>query len=103
LVPAAVAGDEWAIRVISKATEPLGRVLASITTAMGLDLIAVIGGFAQSMGPAYVKILEGILRNQDHFPGFPKFTSGFIELPPPDDEVCLLGAATYAHKRLGVA
>jgi hypothetical protein len=78
-------------------------VLAALTAAVGLDLIAVMGGFAQSMGPAYVRILEGTMRNQDHFPGFPKFTSGFIELHPPDDEVCLLGAATYAHKRLGVA
>jgi len=102
LVPAALEGDEWALGVVSRCTEPLGRVLAALTAAVGLDLIAVMGGFAQSMGPAYVRILEGTMRNQDHFPGFPKFTSGFIELHPPDDEVCLLGAATYAHKRLGV-
>jgi glucokinase len=103
LVPAALEGDEWALSVISRCTEPLGRVLATLTAAMGLDLIAVMGGFAQSMGSAYVKILEGTMRDQDHFPGFPKFKAGFIELHPPDDEVCLLGAATYAHKRLGVA
>jgi hypothetical protein len=39
---------------------------------------------------------------RDSFPGFPIFDSQLIQLCRPDDEVCLLGAATYAHKRLGV-
>jgi glucokinase len=103
LVPAALAGDEWALGVIFRCTEPLAKTLAALTAAMGLDLIAVVGGFAQSLGSVYLEILEKSMENQHHFPSFPKFKSGFIEMQPPEDEVCLLGAATYAHRRLGVA
>ena len=103
LVPAALAGDQWALDVIFRCTEPLGKVLAAVTAAMGLDLIAVMGGFAQSLGPVYLETLEKTMHNQDHFPSFPKFKPGFLEIHAPDDEVCLLGAATYANRRLGVS
>jgi len=102
LVPAALAGDAWALDVIRWCTRPLARILTSITVAAGLDRILVAGGFAQSLGPLYVEILRETMETQDSFPGFPVFSSQFIQLCRPDDEVCLLGAATYAHKRLGV-
>jgi predicted NBD/HSP70 family sugar kinase len=102
LVPAARAGDDWTLALILQCTEPLGQILASVTVALGLDRIAVMGGFAQSLGSPYLSILKQTLKNYDAFPGFPTFDSCLIELCEPDDEVCLLGAATYAHKRLGV-
>ena len=69
---------------------------------MGLEQAAIIGGFAQSLGPVYRQVLEESMRRHEYFPGFPKFREGFIELHPPKDEVCLMGAATYAHHRLGL-
>ena len=102
LVPAAVAGDHWALGVIAGCTEPLGLCLATVVAAMGLEQIAVIGGFAQSLGRVYRQVLEASLRRHELFPGFPNFGDGFIQLHPPKDEVCLMGAATYAHHRLGL-
>jgi predicted NBD/HSP70 family sugar kinase len=102
IVPAALAGDEWALDVIRWCTEPLAQTLMSITVAAGLDRIVVAGGFAQSLGSLYVEILRETMDKRDSFPGFPIFDSQLIQLCRPDDEVCLLGAATYAHKRLGM-
>ena len=102
LVPAALAGDAWALDVIRSCTRPLAQTLMSITVAAGLDRIVVAGGFAQSLGSLYVEILRETMDRRDAFPGFPIFDSRLIQLCRPDDEVCLLGAATYAHKRLGV-
>jgi predicted NBD/HSP70 family sugar kinase len=103
LVPAALAHDPWAVDVIRRCTRPLGHMLRSLTVAAGLDRILVSGGFAQSLGPLYIEILQETMNTPDPFPGFPIFDSHFIQLCRPDDEVCLLGAATYAHQRLGLS
>ena len=103
LVPAALEGDAWVLDVIRRCTRPLAQTLTLITVAAGLDRIVVAGGFAQSLGSLYVDILRETMDKRDSFPGFPIFDSQFIQLCRPDDEVCLLGAATYAHKRLGVS
>ena len=102
LVPAALEGDAWALGVIRQCTKPLAQTLTSITVAAGLDRIVVAGGFAESLGPLYVEILRETMDKPDSFPGFPVFDSRLIQLCRPDDEIYLLGAATYAHKRLGV-
>jgi C7-cyclitol 7-kinase len=103
LVPAALAGDAWALEVIRCCTRPLGQTLTSIAVAAGLDRIVIAGGFAQSLGSIYVEILRDTMDGRDSFPGFPIFDSQLIQLCHPNNEVGLLGAATYAHKRLGVA
>jgi predicted NBD/HSP70 family sugar kinase len=103
LAPAAQAGDPWARTVIAHCTAPLAQIVAGLTAAVGLDHVAIIGGFAQTLGDAYRQILEEQLAPYEFFPGFPKFSSGFIEVHRPENDVCLLGAATYAHLRLGIS
>ena len=102
LVPAALAGDIWARRVVARCTAPLAQSIATITAATGLERVAVIGGFAQTLGDLYRQILEMELAPYEFFTGFPRFSHGFIEVHPAEDEVCLLGAAIYAHRRLGL-
>ena len=102
LVPAALAGDSWARNVIARCTAPLAQSIATITAATGLERVAVIGGFAQTLGDLYRRVLEEELVAYEFFTGFPKFSRGFVEVHPAEDEVCLLGAAIYAHRRLGL-
>ena len=47
LVPSALAGDPWTLELIRSCTQPLGQMLRSLTIAVGLDRIAVMGGFAR--------------------------------------------------------
>ena len=77
-------------------------MLRSLTIAIGLDRIAVAGGFAQSLGQTYVNILTQTMHEQNSFPGFPQL-NGLLELCEIDHEIGLLGAATYAHRRLGAS
>jgi glucokinase len=102
LVPAALAGDSWALKVIARCTAPLAQSIATITAATGLERVSVIGGFAQALGDLYRQILEEQLAPYEFFTGFPKFSHGFVEVHPAEDEVCLLGAAVYAYRRLGL-
>ncbi len=99
LVPAALAGDRWALEVIRRNTQPLGKCLALVTAALGLDQIAIMGGFAQSLGPVYIQLLQETMMDQSSFKGFPKFDSNFIHMCSTGEEVCLWGTATYAQKR----
>jgi glucokinase len=103
LVPAALAGDAWVIDVITCCTEPLGRVIAIITIALGLEGIVIIGGFAQNLGAIYRRILEKILERQVVFQSFLQLKNGFITVQPAEEEVCLLGLATYGKLRYGLS
>ena len=103
LVPAALAGDAWARKVIARCTAPLAQAIATIATASGLERVMVIGGFAQTLGDLYRQILEEELAPYEFFAGLPQFSHGFVEVQPVEDDVCLLGAATYAHRRLNIS
>ncbi len=101
LVPAAREYDEWALNVIRRCTNPLGHILAILTVAAGLDRIVITGGMAQGLGFVYVELLLESMRRYYSSPGFP-FDLNIVQLCKPNAEVCLLGAATYAHLRLGI-
>ena len=101
LVPAAREGDEWALNVIRRCTIPLGHILATATVAAGLDRIVITGGMARSLGQLYVDLLLETMTSLYSFPGLP-FASNIVQLCSAEAEVCLLGAAVYAYKRLGI-
>jgi predicted NBD/HSP70 family sugar kinase len=99
LIPAAREGDEWALGVLRRCIIPLGYSLAVLIVAAGLDRIIISGGIAQSLGQTYVELLVDTIKQHYTGPGSP-FDKEIVQLSTPDAEVCLLGAATYAHMRL---
>jgi len=101
LVPAAIGGDAWALSVIRECTVHLGRILASITIAAGLEKIIITGGLAQSLGQVYLDLLLEAMRRGNTFGLFP-FNLQLLQMCSPGDEISLLGAAIYANVRLGV-
>jgi len=100
LVPAARLGDEWSLNVIRHATRPLARVILAIVVAAGIERVIVIGGFALSLGPVYLRILReevaancryGILRHK---------VDSLLELGSGCEDACLLGAGAYAQRMM---
>jgi glucokinase len=101
LIPAAREGDPWALNIVKRCIEPLGRILAIVTIGAGLDRVMIIGGLAQSLGSVYVEILATVMQRYNSFATFP-FGIQFIEGCNTNSEISLLGAATFAHARLGI-
>lgn len=99
LVPAIRDGDEWAVEVLRRATQPLASTLASIAYGIGLSRIAVIGGFALAIGPTYEKLLARYLTNH-HAAGVPFLDAArnFVKLADVGADACLLGAVAYAER-----
>ncbi len=96
IVPAALLHDAWALEVIRKGTGPLAAVLLTVTAACGLDRIAVIGGFALSLGRLYLDILQGeMIRNCD-FKILSDKLPDLLIMGSADEEACLRGAAVYS-------
>jgi predicted NBD/HSP70 family sugar kinase len=94
-VPAVRAGDAWALDVLREASEPLARILNTVIFALGLQGILVIGGFAFSIGPVYLELLNKLIRQGWDYSA--------IEVAPPAvefgkmcEEACLRGAGVYA-------
>jgi hypothetical protein len=98
LVPAACAGDMWARELILGCAKPLGQMLRALAVGIGLDRTAVMGGFAQSLGPLYLQFLQQAMDEEHAFPGFPAVDSRLLELCDAEDDLGLLGAAIYAHQ-----
>jgi glucokinase len=53
LVEAFRAGDPWAADVIRRVARPLGRELAALHVALGLERFVIVGGFALALGEGY--------------------------------------------------
>jgi glucokinase len=100
LVPAAKAGDPWALGVIRDCTRPLGKVLLSIVMAAGLERIVIIGGFALSLGTTYQEILREAIVKASAYRVMAPYLGGLIELG--NEEACFLGTAEYAQHLIGV-
>ena len=67
LVPAILGGDPWARDVLAHCSYPLAQMLSIVTAAAGLQKIAIIGGFALSLGPAYIEVLNECLEHHKDF------------------------------------
>ncbi|MGE7416195.1 ROK family protein [Methylobacterium tarhaniae] len=48
------AGDPWSAALVGALAAPLGRALAGIHAAVGVERFVIMGGFAQALGPAYL-------------------------------------------------
>jgi C7-cyclitol 7-kinase len=99
IVPAVLAGDEWATGVVRRCTYPLGHMLRTIAVTNAVESIAVIGGFAASLGGRYLDILQEALDENQDFAILKPFLSGLLWREAEVPEECLLGAATYGRVR----
>jgi predicted NBD/HSP70 family sugar kinase len=102
IVPAIRRGEDWAMDVLRQCCEPLVRTLLAVTMGVGLEKIFIIGGFAQSIGPVYEKLLNELLVSNSRYHLIADRVPNIIELGGIDEESCLEGAAIYAAaRRLG--
>jgi len=98
IVPAALAGDPWALAVVRHCAQPLARTLLPVIFAAGLQRVIVIGGFALSLGEVYRKLLVDALESRCDYRVMSGRLEGMVMLG--DSEACLLGAAAYARRVL---
>ncbi|MDA2933163.1 ROK family protein [Acidobacteria bacterium AH-259-D05] len=96
LLPAAGAGDSWALNVIREGTRPLGTVLLSVILGVGLEKVIVIGGFAQALGDPYLEILHNCIAQDCDYVIMSDYLDEILILGD-DTEACLLGSAVYAR------
>ncbi len=96
LVPAAKAGDEWALTLIRESTRPLARVLYSFVLAIGLHGIVIIGGFALGLGQTYLHILRNLMKELCDYSLLSDQLPGLVRLGEESEEACLEGASDYA-------
>jgi predicted NBD/HSP70 family sugar kinase len=99
VVPAFLAGDDWAADIIDAAAQPLARVLATVIVANGLGCVAVMGGFAQAAGPAYLASLRRTIASQAA-PGPASVAPDALLLAAAADQPSLSGAAIFGARRL---
>jgi C7-cyclitol 7-kinase len=96
LVPAVLAGDDWALSVVAEATRPLARSLLTVVSATGAGKVVVIGGFAHAISDRYLEVLksEMLLSSQYHI--LEPHLASLLALGPRDS--CLRGAAVFARR-----
>jgi glucokinase len=99
IVPAAVKGDQWANNIIRDCTKPLASTLLTVTMALGLEKIFVIGGFALAMGELYRQMLIELMRSACDYPLLLNHIDGLVEIGIQKEEMCLEGAAVF-YKQL---
>lgn len=103
LVPAARLGDAWSLQVIRRGCRPLAQVLLAVTAACGLEKVLLIGGFALSLGPVYLRLLRQAVEELCDYRLLAGELDGLLTLGHGDAEACLRGAAVYGCRRLGEA
>jgi glucokinase len=103
IVPAALAGDPWALGIIRECTRPLARALLFTVMAAGLERIFIMGGFAQSMGQAYLEILRDLTTKISQYPVMGDALPSMLQIVNAGEEVCLTGCGIFlSHARVGV-
>jgi len=103
IVPAALAGDRWALGVIRDCTRPLARTLLFTIMAAGLERVFVIGGFAQSMGQLYLEILRDLMNETSRYSVMGDALQSMLQIVNSDEEVCLTGCGAFlSQARMGV-
>jgi glucokinase len=95
LVPAILAGDQWATQLVTEFTRPLARSLLIITMAAGLERVFIIGGFAQALGSLYLAILRAMANEYSRYDVMLNHLDSLFELAPKEDEVSLEGCAAF--------
>lgn len=93
------AGDDWTTRLIERLAEPLGRVLATIHGTLGLERFVIIGGFANALGPDYLRLLARAAARSEWALG--QRWDTMLELGELGDDAGLIGAGRLAARCLG--
>jgi hypothetical protein len=78
--------------------QPLATAIAVIAFAAGLEHVALIGGFAIEIGPAYVACLRDFFDLQTGGVPIALPREGFLSLAVMHPDACLLGAAAFARR-----
>lgn len=94
-VPAVRAGDNWALDVLEKSTDPLASVLNAVVLAVGLQGILIIGGFAFSIGPIYIDLLRELIRRRSDYSAL-EILPRMVQFGDMCEEASLRGAGEYA-------
>lgn len=93
LTRAAYAGDEVAVRALTRAGDAVGVALASCASLLDLEIAVVAGGFSQSG-----ELFWGALRDAFARHATMEFAARMQIRPSENpDEVALLGAAAFLH------
>jgi glucokinase len=97
LVPAARAGDAWAVGVIRRGARYLAAALLLSVISIGIQRVVVIGGFASALGQVYLDILREEMQQVACVgPLAPDLVNSVVL--GLDDEPCLRGAAVYGAR-----
>jgi predicted NBD/HSP70 family sugar kinase len=100
LAEAFVVGDRWAQQVVRRMALPLGRVIAAVHLAVGVERFVIIGGFALALGEGFREMLWPLAAAAGWDVGAD--WSRMIELDR-DPDAGLVGAGRYAVEYLGRA
>ena len=99
VVPAIQAGDSWALALLRDSAMPLARVLTTVIVANGLERVAIMGGFAQALGPAYLEAIRGAVASQA-MPGPAQVRPESFILAEHHEEPSLQGIAIFGARSL---
>jgi predicted NBD/HSP70 family sugar kinase len=98
LVPAVLAGDEWANEIVVRCTVPLVRSLLTVAMAAGLERIFIIGGFASALSVRYMQIVRQLACELSQYQVSGNALKNLFQLVT--NEVCLEGCAAF-YRRTG--
>ncbi len=87
-------GDPWAVELIDRMARPLGRGLASVHLAVGVERFLLVGGFALALGEAFSEAVAREAAKGAWDLG--QDWSRMVSLGHSDDDACLLGAGLFA-------
>jgi glucokinase len=87
-------GDSWTEQVVLRMADPLGRAIASIHLAVGVERFVLIGGFALALGGSYRRQVAAAVALSLWDLGLDWDRA--VELGQPEDDAGLLGAGHYA-------
>lgn len=102
IVPAALSSDQWCLDVVRHATKPLARVILAVVLGAGIERVTVIGGFALSLGSAYLQILREELIAICRYSVLNDRVGSIVELGVGCEDACLMGAGAFAQRLLEV-
>ena len=90
-------GDAFARAVVGRGAAALGKALALVHAAIGVERFVVMGGFARALGPDYLDRLA--LEAADGSWATHEQWRDWIEAAPPDDDSGLIGMGRLLERR----
>ncbi|ADV82057.1 ROK family protein [Terriglobus saanensis] len=99
IVPAALAGDDWTLRLIRESTRPLARVLLANVLGVGLQKVFIIGGFAQALGSLYLQMLTDLMGEMSQYAVLEDAIPTLVEAGYLHGECCLMGCGAFLQAK----